>query len=65
MRKKIFSQKNPRGAKMTQKCAVKAGLVRKDWDSEEEIRIKAMMILVLFDVFINILPILRLVAGES
>jgi len=50
---------------MTQKCAVKAGLVRKDWDSEEEIKIKAMMIFVLFDVFINILPILRLVAGES
>ena len=43
VRKRIFSQKNPRGAKMTQKCAVKAGLVRKDWDSEEEIRIKAMV----------------------
>jgi predicted NAD-dependent protein-ADP-ribosyltransferase YbiA (DUF1768 family) len=34
--------RDPRGAKMTQKCAVKAGLVRSDWVSGE-VRLKAML----------------------
>jgi ribA/ribD-fused uncharacterized protein len=43
VRKRIESATNARGAKMTQKCAVKAGLVRKDWgDPELEIRIHSM-----------------------
>jgi predicted NAD-dependent protein-ADP-ribosyltransferase YbiA (DUF1768 family) len=28
---------------MTQKCAVKAGLVRRDWESSKEIRLKTML----------------------
>ncbi|MGA2228896.1 MAG: NADAR family protein [Syntrophobacteraceae bacterium] len=31
VQKRIIDANNPRGAKMTQKCAVKAGLVRPDW----------------------------------
>jgi predicted NAD-dependent protein-ADP-ribosyltransferase YbiA (DUF1768 family) len=31
VQERIISANNPRGAKMTQKCAVKAGLVRSDW----------------------------------
>lgn len=43
VRKRIEAATNARGAKMTQKCAVKAGLVRKDWeDPELEIRIHSM-----------------------
>lgn len=37
-------QKAAKGAKMTQKCAVKAGMVRKDWEDEKlEIRIHSML----------------------
>lgn len=44
VRRRIQSQASPRGAKMTQKCAVTAGLVRPDWDdSNKEIRIQAML----------------------
>lgn len=32
VQKRILGQKNPRAAKMTQKCAAKAGLVRPDWE---------------------------------
>jgi ribA/ribD-fused uncharacterized protein len=43
VRKRIEAATNARGAKMTQKCAVKAGLVRHDWeDPEWEIRIHSM-----------------------
>ncbi|MCE2862661.1 MAG: NADAR family protein [Opitutaceae bacterium] len=42
VRRRIRAMTNARGAKMTQKCAVKAGLVRPDWDSSEEVRLKAM-----------------------
>ncbi len=43
VRNRIRDQDSIRGAKMTQKCAVKAGLVRLDWDSPEEIRLKSML----------------------
>jgi predicted NAD-dependent protein-ADP-ribosyltransferase YbiA (DUF1768 family) len=44
VRRRIRAQKAARGAKMTQKCAVSAGLVRKDWeDAVEEVRIKSML----------------------
>jgi len=43
VRNRIFAAKAAMGSKMTQKCAVKAGLVRKDWDNEEEIRIHSML----------------------
>jgi ribA/ribD-fused uncharacterized protein len=42
VRNRIRLQVNPRGAKLTQKCAVNAGLVRPDWE-REEIRLKAML----------------------
>ncbi len=42
VRKRIRESTNARGAKMTQKCAVKAGLVRADWEGPEEVRRKAM-----------------------
>lgn len=42
VRNRIRLQVAPRGAKLTQKCAVKAGLVRSDWE-REEIRLKAML----------------------
>jgi len=40
VRNRIKAQKAPRGAKMTQKCAVKAGLVRADW---ETVKVPAML----------------------
>lgn len=40
VQKRILESKAPRGAKMTQKCAVKAGLVRADW---EEIKVDCML----------------------
>jgi predicted NAD-dependent protein-ADP-ribosyltransferase YbiA (DUF1768 family) len=44
VRHRIRKQKAARGAKMTQKCAVSAGLVRGDWEHPEtEVRIKAML----------------------
>ncbi len=44
VRDRIFSQTAARGAKMTQKCAVKAGLVRSDWnDPDWEVRIHSML----------------------
>ncbi len=44
VRNRIRDQSTPRGAKLTQKCAVKAGLVRADWeDPAVEIRIQAML----------------------
>lgn len=42
VRNRIKAQKTALGAKGTQKCAVKAGLVRNDWESDE-IRIKSML----------------------
>lgn len=42
VRNRIRAHKDSRGAKMTQKCAEKAGLVRPDWETQE-IRIKAML----------------------
>ena len=42
VRKRIRESTNARGAKMTQKCAVSAGLVRADWEGPEEVRLKAM-----------------------
>jgi len=44
VRQRIAAATNARGAKMTQKCAVKAGLVRDDWDDPEwEVRIHSML----------------------
>lgn len=44
VRERIMAQKAAKGSKMTQKCAVKAGLVRKDWEDERfEIRIHSML----------------------
>ena len=44
VRERILASKAARGSKMTQKCAVKAGLVREDWDdSDFEIRIHSML----------------------
>ena len=40
VQKRILDSKNPRAAKMTQKCAVKAGLVRPDW---EDIKVDCML----------------------
>ena len=40
LRSRIRAMSGPRGAKMTQKCAVKAGLIRADW---ENIKIQAMV----------------------
>jgi type I restriction enzyme, S subunit len=40
VQKRIIDASNPRGAKMTQKCAVKAGLVRPDW---EQIMVDCML----------------------
>lgn len=53
VRRRIRSATNARGAKMTQKCAVKAGLVRTDWDSPEEVRLKAMEWVVELKVYWN------------
>jgi predicted NAD-dependent protein-ADP-ribosyltransferase YbiA (DUF1768 family) len=44
VRERIMAQKAARGAKMTQKCAVKAELVREDWEDENfEVRIHSML----------------------
>lgn len=44
VRARIEAANNARGAKMTQKCAVKAKLVRPDWDDPQyEIRIHSML----------------------
>lgn len=43
VRNRIRAQATPRGAKMTQKCAVEAGLVRPDWGPPAEVRLKAML----------------------
>jgi predicted NAD-dependent protein-ADP-ribosyltransferase YbiA (DUF1768 family) len=44
VRARIEAMTNAKGAKMTQKCAVKAGLVRPDWDDPlYEIRIHSML----------------------
>ena len=44
VRRRIREQGAARGAKMTQKCAVSAGLVRKDWDDPQtEVRIQSML----------------------
>ena len=44
VRARIEAANNARGSKMTQKCAVKAGLVRSDWeDPQYEIRIHSML----------------------
>ena len=44
VRKRIMEQTAAKGSKMTQKCAVEAGLVRKDWDDDRfEIRIHSML----------------------
>ncbi len=44
VRNRIRQSKNPRAAKMTQKCAVAAGLVRPDWEHpEQEVRIQTML----------------------
>ena len=53
VRRRIRSATNARGAKMTQKCAVKAGLVRPDWGSPEEVRLKAMEWVVELKVYWN------------
>jgi len=42
VRARIRAATNPRGAKMTQKCAAAAGLIREDWSSEAEVRIASM-----------------------
>ena len=44
VRKRIMDSKAARGAKMTQKCAVKAKLVRDDWEDDRfEVRIHSML----------------------
>ena len=44
VRNRIRAATNPKHAKLTQKCAAYAGLIRKDWaDPEKEVRIKAML----------------------
>lgn len=43
VRNRIRAQRAPRGAKMTQKCAVKAGLVRRDWDAPANVKLKSML----------------------
>ena len=40
VRQRIMDSSNPMGAKMTQKCAVKAGLIRGDW---EDVKIDNML----------------------
>ncbi len=54
VRARIESMTNARGSKMTQKCAVKAGLVRPDWDdSKYEIRIHSMLWILELKLFYN------------
>lgn len=43
VRNRIRAQRGPRGAKMTQKCAEKAGLVRSDWEGRDGVRLKSML----------------------
>jgi predicted NAD-dependent protein-ADP-ribosyltransferase YbiA (DUF1768 family) len=43
VRNRIKAQRGPRGAKMTQKCAVKAGLVRRDWEAPANVKLRAML----------------------
>ena len=43
VRNRIWAQDSIRGAKLTQKCAVKAGWVRSDWEAPDEIRLKSML----------------------
>jgi ribA/ribD-fused uncharacterized protein len=43
VRRRIREAKNARGAKMTQKCAAAAGLIRGDWESPEFVKLKAML----------------------
>jgi len=43
VKRRILAAKNAMGSKMTQKCAVKAGLVRRDWYAPEEMRIHTML----------------------
>ncbi|MGA2222982.1 MAG: NADAR family protein [Syntrophobacteraceae bacterium] len=40
VQKRILASKNPMAAKMTQKCAYKDGLMRRDW---EEIKVECML----------------------
>ncbi len=42
VRSRIRAMHAPRGAKMTQKCAEKAGEIRPDWDGEDGLKLKAM-----------------------
>ena len=53
VRRRIRSMKNARGAKLTQKCAVNSGLVRSDWVSEVEVRLKAMWWVIELKVYWN------------
>lgn len=54
VRARIEAMTNARGAKMTQKCAVKAGLVRPDWDDPQyEIRIHSMLWVLELKLFYN------------
>lgn len=43
VRRRIREATNARGAKMTQKCAAAAGLIRSDWESPEFVKLKAML----------------------
>ncbi|MCX6952534.1 MAG: NADAR family protein [Verrucomicrobia bacterium] len=42
VRNRIRKDPTPLGSKITQDCAVKAGLVRKDWEAPTEVRLKSM-----------------------
>lgn len=42
VRNRIRKDKTPRGAKITQESAEKAGLVRDDWGPPSEVRLKSM-----------------------
>ena len=43
VRSRIQAATNARSAKMTQKCAAAAGLIRRDWESPEFVKLKAML----------------------
>jgi predicted NAD-dependent protein-ADP-ribosyltransferase YbiA (DUF1768 family) len=43
VRTRIRAMPAPRGAKMTQKCAAKAGFIRPDWEAPTEVRLKSML----------------------
>lgn len=53
VRNRIKAQRGPRGAKMTQKCAVKAGLVRRDWDAPANVKLKSMLWVLELKLFCN------------